>query len=365
MSASSKLAQAAAQGKEAGGSSITLAQRGAVIIAMLGEGAARPIVDRLDDTAMAQIAEALESVSLLAREELAEIVIDFLQHLRRTSGSFRGGRDKAREIISGLLDENRFSQIFGEGPAASSPAASGRQDAWGRLERQDPEKIAAYFDGLTPNIIALILRKLDVSVSSEIVGHLNEQKLDAVIGQLVEAEAPDPQIDAVIARMIEIEFLNNQDEAGSDGDDAHLESIGELLSLIPSDKRDRLIAFLNEAHESKMRSIEKVLFTIEGLPEMLPRQSVPVVFKELGEDTMNKVLVSLKGGAESVSEYLLGNISSRLADQYRTDVAGASPLSAEAAESEQRQFLTALMSLKRRGLIIMEKAPKPEQAKAS
>ena len=365
MSASSKLAAAAAGGKDSGAPAITHAQRAAVIIAMLGEGAARPIVEKLDDAALAQIAEALESVSLLAREELAEIVIDFLQHLRRTSGSFRGGRDKAREIISGLLDESRFSQIFGEGPVAAASAPSDRLGTWGRLERHDPEKVAAYFDGLTPNIIALILRKLDVSVSSEIVSHLNEAKLDAVIGQLVEAEAPDPQIDAVIARMVEIEFLNNQDEAGGEEDDSHLESIGELLSLIPSDKRERLVAFLNESHETKMKSIEKVLFTIEGLPEMLPRQSVPVVFRELGEDTMNKVLVSLKGGAESVSEYLLGNISSRLADQYRTDVADASPLSPEAAETEQRQFLTALMSLKRRGLIVMEKAAQPEQAKAS
>ena len=64
---------------------ITSAQRAAVVIAVLGETAARPIVEKLDDRALAQIAAELENISYLPREDLADIVMDFLSHLRQTS----------------------------------------------------------------------------------------------------------------------------------------------------------------------------------------------------------------------------------------------------------------------------------------
>lgn len=339
------------------GGAITPAQRAAVVIAMLGDGAAKPIVDKLDDAALAQVAAALETISYLEREQLTEIVVDFLKHLRQSNGSFRGGRSRAREIITGLLDDNRLRLIYGERQDDEDDAPE-RDDTWGRLERQEPRKVAAYLDQLSPNLVAMVLRKLDVSVASEIVSQMDDDKLDPMIGHLVEADHSDAQIDSVVARMIDIEFLNNQIDAVED-DNSHLETVGELLSLIPSSKRDRLMAFLKTEHEGKLQSIERVIFTIDGLPGMLPRNSVPVVFRELGEDTMLKLLASLQGNGAAVSEYLLGNISSRLADQYRDQLKDAKVPGPEAAEVTQREFLTALMGLKRRGQITLEK---PEAA---
>ena len=81
---------AARNARNAGG--ITPSQRAAVIIALLGEDAARPIVEKLDDAALAKVVSALEQISVLAREELVEIVIDFLTQLRQNAGSMRGSR---------------------------------------------------------------------------------------------------------------------------------------------------------------------------------------------------------------------------------------------------------------------------------
>ncbi|MEM5518862.1 FliG C-terminal domain-containing protein [Henriciella sp. AS95] len=338
--------------------SISPSQRAAVIIAVLGEAAAKPIVEKLDDTAMARIAAGLETVQYLERDELAEIVMDFLQHLRQSSGAFRGGKARAREIVETLLDENRLDQVFGGGSSLAYEEAPvvDDSDVWGRLEQKDPVAIAGYLDGLTPNIAALILRKLDVSIASEVVSNLSDETLDPTIGFLVDVERPDPEIDAVIARMIELEFLNTDEGNEEEGTDSNLEAVGEILSLIPGAKRERLLAFLKSQHEGKLESIEKVLFTIEGLPDMLPRNSVPVVFRELGEDGVVPVLSTLTGPLQPVADYLLSNISSRLADQFRDAVADPNRKPVEDAETCQREFLTALMSLKRRGAITMEKS---------
>ena len=308
---------------------LTRAQKAAVVIAMLGEAEARPIVERLDDRTMAQVATALETISTLAREDLIEIAVDFLRELRAASGSFSGGQDKAREIIANLLDQNRYQQIYGSEESVESGAEEVATDTWQKLERHDPQKVADYFSSLTPNIIALILRRIDVAAASEIV----------------------------LAHMLEIELLNKA-EGASEGDDSHLDVIGEMLSLVPSDRRDRILAFLSSTHESKLKSIERVMFTIDSLPEILPREVVSVVFRELGDESMTRLLASLRTSGGEVTDYLLSNISSRLADQYRLQLEDVPEMSPEKVEKVQREFLLSLMSLKRDGTI---KIGKPEE----
>ena len=240
--------EAAGAKPDASGPALSQAQRAAVIIALLGDGAAKPIVDKLDDAALARVASSLESVSYLSREDLIAIVIDFLTQLRKTSGALRGGRTRAREVIQGVVDSSRMKAIFGEEePAMQFKPVVETGDVWSRLSARDAKLVAAYLNRLTPNIIAIILRKLDASIASNIICHLKDEKLGPTLGQMVEAPKLDPGIDSVVERMLEMEFLNaSAEEGGEVGDESHLEMIGEVLSLIPSDKRDNLVGFLKQ-----------------------------------------------------------------------------------------------------------------------
>lgn len=338
--------------------SITPSQRAAVIIALLGEAAAKPIVEKLDDAALARVATALENISLLAREELVEIVIDFLTQLRQNAGSMRGGRERAREVMTGLVDPSRLTLLYG-GASEEVQSATGAQDTWERLRSREPKQVAEYLSRMPPNVIAIVLRKFDAGMASNILCLLPDDKVSPTLGQMVEGNKVDAGIDTAIERMIEIEFLNNK-EATQESADEYLETIGEVLSLIPDSKRDNLVSFLRTQHESKLPLIQKGLFTIESLPEILPRNSVPVVFREVDNDTLVKVLATLRDAYGTVLDYMLGNISSRMADQMREAIKESPGVSGEAAETLQREFLTTLMDLKRRGLITIVRPPPKE-----
>lgn len=347
-------AEAGGARPEPNGPALSPPQRAAVIIALLGDKAAKPIVDKLDDAALARVAASLEGIRYLSREDLIAIVIDFLTQLRKTAGALRGGRTRAREVIQGVVDPARMTAIFGdEIPGAATPEESG--DVWSRLSTRDPKLVAGYLNRLTPNIIALILRKLDATISSNIICHLKDEKLGPTLGQMIEAPKLDPGIDSVIERMLEMEFLNVGAEEGEGEDESHLEMIGEVLSLIPTDKRENLVDFLKQRYETKLPLIQKGLFTVEGLPALLPRNSVPVVFKQLDQTAILRLLATFRGQNEEVSEYLLGNISSRLADQYREDLKEIGMIAPSEAEEIQREFLTSLMDMRRKGMITITK----------
>ncbi|MGA1342246.1 MAG: FliG C-terminal domain-containing protein [Hyphomonas sp.] len=342
-------------------SAITASQRAAVIISLLGEAAAKPIVEKLDDVALAKVIRALETISMLSREELVEIVVDFIAQLRQNAGAMRGGAEKARELMSSIVDPNRLSLIYGNASDNTDQDAEEAGDVWTRFCRREPRQIAEYVSRLSPNIIAMILRKLDAGMASSILCLLPEEKLSPTLGQMVDAPKVDPGIDSVVERMIEIEFLNNKDEESADEEDAYLETVGEVLSLIPDSKRNNLVNFLRTEHETKLEIIQKGLFTIEALPLILARNSVPVVFKELDQAVLIKLLASLREGYPEVLDYLLGNISSRLATSMREEIKDLPNVTREVADELQREFLTSLMGLKRRGLITMNRISQKEE----
>ena len=160
----------------------------------------------------------------------------------------------------------------------------------------------------------------------------------------------DPELDAVVGRMVEMEFLNTA-QGQSDERSEHLQTIGEILSLVPSERRDAVVDFLKAEHEETLVHIQKSLFTIDAIPSILPRAAVPVVFREIDMDQTIRLIASLQGAHSEIADFLLSNISSRMADMIRDELGGLGTLSEEEAEDTQRMFIGKLMELKRLGKI--------------
>ena len=337
---------------------ITASQRAAVVIAMLGEQAAKPIVERLDDAAIANIAASLETITFLAREQLVEIVIDFLRHLRRSNGALRGGSESARQILEGVLDEPRMKLVFGgedvAEPVIEMPKLDNLKDIWSELARREPRQVATYLSSLTPNIIALILRNLDTTLCSELICLLEEDKQNKVLGEMVNPPPPEPEIDAVIARMVKIEFLQAPEVADAE-DSTQLQSIGEMLSLVPTERRQSLMGYLQQSHAEKVDPIQRGMFAIEDLPKILNRNQIPILFKSLEQPVLLEVLTVLQAQYGEVAEYFLTNISNRMADQFRSELERLSAPDQASAEQIEKDFLTKMMELKRDGVITVER----------
>lgn len=345
---------------------ITASQRAAVVIAVLGEEAAKPIVDRLDDQAIANVAAALETIHYLPREQLTEIVMDFLGHLRSSSGSLRGGTETSRQLMESLLDESRLRVIYGtqeESLEDQLPEPENKEDfsrLWDTFSKREPAHIAKYLSGLTPNIVGLILRNLDATLCSELICLLEEGQQSKVLSEMVNPPPPSYEIDAVVARMVRMEFLLAPEEDEDDGD-AQLQGVGEILSLMPNERRESLMGHVSEKHAEKVDAIQKGMFELVDIPTMLNRNYVPVLFKELDQEFLLQLMKVLESEYKEVCDYFLNNISNRMADGIRDDLGMMKALNAEATEQVQKDFLMKMMAMKRDGLIVLERPEEEEE----
>lgn len=344
---------------------VSPSQRAAVVVAMLGETAAKPIIDRLDDQAVINIASSLETINYLAREELIEIVIDFLRQLRQTSGSMRGSPESAKEFMTSVLDEPRLNVIYGGGEPApleeQVPEPENKEDysrLWQKFAAREPAQIVKYLSGLTPNIIALILRNVDATLCAELICRLEEELQTKVLGEMVDPPPVSYEIDSVVARMVRMEFLLVPEDDEDDAD-AHLQTLGEMLSLMPNERRASLMDYVSKSHAGKVDPIQKGMFEISDIPVMLNRNQVPVLFKEIDQATMLEVMSCLQRDYVEVAKYFLSNISNRMADSMKDELERIKVPNAEAAEEILKNFLMKMMSFKKDGIITLER-PEPE-----
>ncbi len=137
---------------------------------------------------------------------------------------------------------------------------------------------------------------------------LDSEKLQTVLERLIQTEEEDSAMDTILARMVELEFMA-EGGGDSDADIKHYESVAEILSLIPSGKRDGLFEYLRREHEDELRSIQRSLFTIDTLPNILNPKSVPVLFKEIDAVEMINYMSAINTINAEVSDFILSNIS--------------------------------------------------------
>lgn len=343
---------------------VTPSQRAAVVVAMLGETAAKPIMDLLDDHSVMNIAASLESINFLEREQLIEIVLDFLQHLRKFNGAMRGGPEQAKEFMENVLEEPRLQLLYGGGETPLEeqvPEPENKEDfsrLWQKFAAREPAHIVKYLAGLTPNIIGLILRNVDATLCAELICMFEEDLQTKVLGEMVDPPPPSYEIDSVVARMVRMEFLLVPEEDEDDGE-THLQTLGEMLSLMPNDRRSSLMDYVQQSHAGKVEPIQKGMFEISDIPVMLNRNHVPVLFKQIDSAMMLDVLNCLENAYPEVAKYFLSNISNRMADQLKGDLERMKAPNEQASEQIQKDFLMQMMAFKRDGLITLER-PEPE-----
>lgn len=329
---------------------VTPAQRAAVIIALLGDTLAKPVAEKLGDDAMAKVARSLETIQFLSKDQLIEIVDTFLSTLSRNEGAFRGGASKAKDVISNLLSRERSSAILGlemDKETDGQPA----ETVWEKLANLPADVLAAYLDRLSPNLIALILKKLDPTLASDMLGQLDETKLAPVISKMILESHADPDVDEALAQMIQIEVLNANQTVSAE-DDEVLDQVGTIVSLVPDRKREPALKQLKEENAEAYENLQRAVFTVDKIPELLPRNQVPLVFKELDDASQINLIVSLGKDNGPVVDFLLENISTRMADRIRSDLEIAPSLQDDEIENTLRDFLSTIMTLKRRGDIV-------------
>ncbi len=330
------------------------AQKAAIIVVLLGPEAAKPLIDGLDDYLLQKLLGAYKNLRQIPRETMLSAVAEFITQLTRNAAGLRGGKHKARELAESLLDSDRARLLLGDEVLV---ADDGTVSPWIVLNSKKILDVARYLNTLPSEISSIILAQLSADKVGMILPEMEDVLSAECAGRLSRKLDVAPTTVQAIGEMVRQEFLN---VSQVDENAQAAKFMGEVMSILPKDKRENLMNYLDEKDAKQAERIRQNMMTFEDIPERLPGSAVSILFREMEPTELLKALKAGEAAFPAVTDFLYGNISQRMAGQYKEQAQELPDLSARDADSALTTFMGALSKLEKAGVITLIRVKKPE-----
>lgn len=336
-------------------SDLTPPQKAAIVLVTMGAEQAAPIVEKLTDEHIERFLRALQQLREVPREKILGVIADFIVKINSRQGIFKAGPDRAMEMARSVLDDDRFARLTMDASISDAQGPQ-REGVWGEVEQRSAKAIADFLLEQKTEIAVFILSKLAKEVVSEVVTELPEKESVEFVKRLSDDAKVAPFVEKATEKFIRAEFLSAEEE---ESNSEAITYVADLLSVLPRDRRDKILEDIEKVDEDRARKIRNEMLTFDDLPERLPPTAIQIIFREYNKVKLREMLKAGALGSQMVTEFLLSNISQRMADQIREELEAMEEMTEKQADKNLSVFMSYIGQLQKEERITLIKKAEP------
>jgi flagellar motor switch protein FliG len=315
--------------------------KAAVIVRLLlAEGAPLPL-SSLPEHMQAALTEQIGRMRLVDRTTLGAVVEEFLNELEQVGLSFPGGIEGALTMMDGHISTtaaNRLRRLAG---------ASGKADPWDRIMVLEEDRLLPVLEEESEEVAAVMLSKLPIPKAASLLGRLPGDKARRVAYAVSQTGNVDPETVRRIGQSLAAQLDTQPARAFETGP---VERVGAILNVTAAATRDEVLKGLDETDADFARKVRRAIFTFVHIPHRIAGRDVPKIVRVVDQ----AVLVTAVAGATTdelaaAGIFLLENLSQRLAQSIRDEVADRGAVREKDAEEAQGAIITAIRELEATG----------------
>lgn len=315
-----------------------------VVRLLLNEGADIPL-EELPEELQARLTHQMGSMRLVDRTTLEAVVDEFAHEVGRIGLSFPGGIAGALTALDGKISRQTAQRLRKEAGIRQAG------DPWKRLSELGAEKLRPVLEDESIEVAAVMLSKLPVALSAELLGLLpgpQARRITYAVS-LTGAVTPDAvdriglslasQLDAVPVTAFE-------------GDP--VARVGAILNSSTTLTRDDVLSGLDETDQGFADAVRKAIFTFANIPGRIAARDIPRVLREVDQDQLVIALAAADDAGFSESKtYILENMSGRMADQLREEIDETGKIKPADAEAAMGQVVATIRDMEARGDLML------------
>jgi flagellar motor switch protein FliG len=282
-----------------------------VVRLLIDEGADIPLED-LPEELQARLTQQMGSMRTIDRATLAGVVEEFAQELDSIGLSFKGGIAGALSMLEGKISKQTADRLRKEAGVRKYG------DPWARLRDMGSEKLLPVLQNESTEVAAVLLSKLDVKRAAALLGQLpgpDARRITYAVSQ-TNAVTPDAvdRIGLSLAAQLDAEPL-------SAFDSGPVQRVGAILNSTTTMTRDSVLEGLDETDAGFAEQVRRAIFTFANIPQRIAGRDIPRVIRALDQDALLTALAGAEAAGLSASaDFILENMSGRMADQLREEV---------------------------------------------
>ncbi len=325
---------------------LTSQQKAAIIVRLLIEhNSPLPLV-KLPDHMQSALAEQMGRMRTVDLATLNAVVGQFIDELQAVGLAFPGGIEGALTMMDGHISQSAATRL------RRLAGASSKIDPWERI-------VALPVDRLLPAVIeeavevaAVMLSKLPVAKAAEVLGKLPGEKARRVAYAVSMTGNVDPETVRRIGNAL-LADLDNQPIKAFDA--GPVERIGAILNISPAGTREDVLNGLDAADAGFAEQVRRAIFTFVHIPARLAPRDAPKITRLVDQPQLVTALAAAQGkpGLEQAAEFLLANISQRLSQGLREEMATRGKIKEKDAEDAMNAIISAIRTLEASGEITL------------
>lgn len=337
---------------EPGPTGLSRKAKAAIIVQLLlNEDADVPLLDLPEDM-QAELTVALGNMRYIDRETLNQVVGEFVAELDAVGLSFPGDMAGALSALDGRISTQTAMRLRKQTGVRQSG------DPWQRINALPPERLEDIVQSESIEVAAVMMSRIDVTKAAEVLARLPGDRARRIsyAVSMTTAVTPDAvdRIGLSVAAQLDAEparaFKARPDER-----------LGAILNYSSTTTREDLLTSLEETDRDFAEAVRRSIFTFANIPARLSPPDVPKVVRDVPADVMaTAVAAAVTDEEQAAVDYLLTNMSKRMAGAIREEADGMGTIKASVGEKAMTTVVAAIRDMVTAGEIEL-KSPDDEE----
>ena len=328
----------------AGGMKLNNRQKAAVIVRLaIANGADIKLRD-LPPALQRELVHQLQSLKHIDQDTIAAVVDEFVARFDAAGLSFPSALSDAISMLDDVISPDVAIDM------RRQAGISLFKDPWARISDLDSAALANVIEHESVEVAAVILSKLKTSKAAEILSQVPGDRARRIAYAISLTGTIAPKMVEKIGHTIAEQLDAKPALAFSDGP---VERVGAILNFSTSATRDDVLDGLDQEDATFASEVRKAIFTFANIPERIDPRDIPKVLREIDGDLLILALAGATGSAAKTREFILENMSKRMAEQLQEDVDAKGEVKQSEAEAAMTDIIVKIRELEAAGEIFL------------
>lgn len=324
---------------------LTQAQKAAVIVRVLSAEGEKLDLTRLTEDHQSSLAEHISTMKMIDRTTLDAVVTEFLEAMEQMGIAFPGALENAIQLLDGQISGTAADKLRRKAQHDIN------SDPWDRLMVASLEHLMTITKNESAEVCAVLVSKLPVSKGADYLSRLPGDRARRIAHAISQTENVDPATvrrigTALVAELTSIPQKAFQTEPAT--------RVGAILNYSPAATRDQLLGGLEQDDAEFAEQVRKAIFTFAHIPARILPRDLGLVIRQVDQAVMVTALAGSAAPEQAATrDFILGNISQRMAEVLREEMNAMGRVGRRAAEEAMAQVVDAIRTLETEGQLTL------------
>lgn len=319
-------------------------QKAAIVVRLLlVEGADFSLVD-LPEPIIAELTRQMTTLRYIDHATMHMVAQEFLSDLNGVGLSFPSALDGALAMLEGAISPDTATRLRDQ---AGIPASS---DPWDMIGALDIDALLPVLAEESIEVAAVLLSKLKVAKAAELLGQMPGERARRITYAVSMTGNISPAVVTNIGASLATQLSEQPLRAFRDDP---VDRVGAILNFSPATTRDDVLEGLEETDAGFAGLVRKAIFTFADIPARINPTDVPKITRDIDPAQLITALASASGKDAETTEFILSNMSQRMAGQLREDMDALGPVKPKDSETAMTAVIIKIRELETDGDIVL------------